>query len=315
MLGIRTTADRAVHAVEGQRWLDQPGYRLERMMALGFNLLGERGRRLQSALHGTWLGHPIHPALTDVPLGAWTAGLVLDGVDMIAPRSGGLGRAAQIANGVGILGGFGAAATGAADWQYTHDTARRVGLAHGVINSSALGLYLVSWLARRRGKSALGRGAGVLGYALATTAAYLGGDLVLRHRIGVDRSEISLEPREFVPVLASADLSPDEPRRVRHDGVEVVLIRRGEKVYAVGEQCPHLSAPMSEGWLYRGDLVCPWHGSHFDLETGAPVNGPATAPLACYETRIQDGVVEIRRRPHVQTDSAETKYATAVVSR
>ena len=155
----------------------------------------------------------------------------------------------------------------------------------------------------------------MLGYALATTAAYLGGDLVLRHRIGVDRSEISLEPREFVPVLASADLSPDEPRRVRHDGVEVVLIRRGEKVYAVGEQCSHLSAPMSEGWLYRGDLVCPWHGSHFDLETGAPVNGPATAPLACYETRIQDGVVEIRRRPHVQTDSAGTKYATAVVSR
>ena len=138
---------------------------------------------------------------------------------MISPRSGGLGRAAHIANGVGILGGFGAAVTGAADWQYTHDTARRVGLTHGVINASALGLYLVSWHARRRGMVARSRGAGVLGYVLAVTAAYLGGDLVFRHRIGVDRSEISLEPREFVPVLASADLSPDEPRRVRHDGV------------------------------------------------------------------------------------------------
>ncbi len=284
-------------------------------MALGFNLLGERGRRMQSLLHGTWLGHPIHPALTDIPLGAWTTALVLDGLDVITPRSSGLGRAANISIGVGILGGIGAAVTGAADWQYTHDTARRVGLVHGVLNASALGLYLASWSLRRRGESARGRGAGVLGYLLAATAVYLGGDLVYRHRIGVDRSETSLEPREFVPVMATADLAPDEPRRVRHDGVAVVLVRRGEKVYAVGEQCSHLSAPMSEGWLYRGDLVCPWHGSCFDLESGAPVNGPATAPLACYETRIQDGHIEIRRQPHVQTDSDRTKYATAVVSR
>lgn len=315
MLNIRKKADQAVHAVEGQRWLDQPGYRLERAMAMGFNLLGAHGRRLQNLLHGTWLGHPIHPALTDIPMGAWTAALILDGADVLNPRSRGVAQAADIAVGIGIVGGLGAAVTGATDWQYTHDTARRVGLTHGVLNASALGLYLVSWRDRRRGRHARGRGTGLLGYLLASTAGFLGGDLVFRHRVGVDRSETSLEPREFVPVMIAAELASDEPRRVNHQGVTVVLVRRGPHVYAVGEQCSHLAAPMSEGWLYRGDLVCPWHGSCFDLESGAPVNGPATAPLACYETRIRDGHIEIRRQPHVEADSDESKYATAVVSR
>ena len=62
-----------------------------------------------------------------------------------------LGRAANISVEVGILGGIGAAVTGATDWQYTHDTARRVGLVHGALNASALGLYVASWRFRRRG--------------------------------------------------------------------------------------------------------------------------------------------------------------------
>jgi nitrite reductase/ring-hydroxylating ferredoxin subunit len=233
-------------------------------------------------------------------MGAWTAALILDGADLLSPHSRGLAQAAV---------------TGATDWQYTHDTARHVGLTHGVLNASALGLYLVSWRDRRRGRSARGRGIGLLGLLLASSAGLLGGDLVFRHRVGVDRSETSLEPREFVPVMMAAELASDEPRRVNHENVTVVLVRRGPQVYAVGELCSHLAAPMSEGWLYRGDLVCPWHGSCFDLESGAPVNGPATAPLACYQTRIRGGHIEIRRQPHVESDSDESKYATAVVSR
>jgi nitrite reductase/ring-hydroxylating ferredoxin subunit/uncharacterized membrane protein len=312
---IRSIAGRAVHAVESQQWLDQPGYKLERAMALGFNLLGEHGQRLQSGLHGTWLGHPIHPALTDIPLGAWTAALVFDGMDALTARPAGLGRAAEFAIGIGTIGGIGAAMTGAADWQYTHDTARRIGLTHGVLNASALALFLVSLRYRSRGLFAIGRGTAVLGYLLAAVAGHLGGDLVFRHRVGVDRSETSLAPRTYVPVLASADLAPDEPRRVSHEGVTVVLLRRGEQVYALGEQCSHLAAPMSEGWLYRGELVCPWHGSRFNLDSGVPVDGPATAPLACYDARVREGLIEIRRRPHVQARSTGRTYATAVVSR
>lgn len=312
---IRTIADRAIRTVEGQRWLDQPGYRLEHTLALGFNLLGTRGRRLQNLLHGTWLGHPIHPALTDVPLGAWTAALVLDGIDAVSSRPDGFRQAAHLAVGVGIVGGLGAAVTGLTDWQYTHDTTRRAGLVHGVLNSAALGVYLVSWRDRHHGRLSRARTTGILGYCLVAAGSYLGGHLVFHHRIGVDQSEPGLQPRQFVAVLAAADLDPDTPRRVEHSGVAVVLVRRGEEIFAVGDQCSHLAARMSQGWLYRGDLVCPWHGSHFDLETGAPANGPATAPLACYETRVRDGQIEIRRLPPVPTRTRGAKFATAVVSR
>ena len=312
---IRTMADRAVTAIEGQRWLDEPGYKLERLLARGFNLVGARGRSLQNVLHGTWLGHPIHPALTDIPLGAWGGALVLDCVDAVSTRPDGFRQAAHVAVGIGIVGGLGAGLTGVTDWQYTHDTARRAGLMHGVLNTAALGLYVMSWRDRRDGRFRRARILGALGYTLVASAGYLGGELVFRHRIGVDQSEPSMQPREFVPVLATADLEPDTPHRVEHSGVAVVLIRRGERIFAVGEHCSHLAAPMSQGWLYRGELVCPWHGSHFDLDTGAPANGPATAPLACYETREADGQIEIRRRPPVPAPSRETRFATAVVSR
>jgi nitrite reductase/ring-hydroxylating ferredoxin subunit/uncharacterized membrane protein len=315
MITVRNAADKAIHAVEGQRWLDKPGYQVERAMATAFNLLGARGRKLQNFLHGTWLGHPIHPALTDIPMGAWTLALILDGVDVVTPRSLRMRGSADVAVGIGIVGGIGAAVTGATDWQYTHDTARRVGLTHGILNGSGLALYLISLHNRRNGKISRGRGVGAVGYLLALTAGFLGGDLVFHHRVGVDRSETSLEPREFVPVLASSELVGDVPHLVRYDGVSVVLVSRDGVVHAVGAHCSHLSAPMSEGWLYRGDLVCPWHGSCFDLESGAPVNGPATAPLALYETRVNHGQIEIRRRPHVETHSEQEKYATAVVSR
>jgi nitrite reductase/ring-hydroxylating ferredoxin subunit/uncharacterized membrane protein len=312
---IRTTANRAITTIEGRRWLDKPGYTLEHLLAQGFNLLGARGRALQNVLHGNWLGHPIHPALTDIPLGAWTAAVILDGIDAAVTKPAGFRQAAQAAVGIGIVGGLGAAVTGATDWQYTHDTARRVGLVHGVVNTAALGAYSMSWRDRRDGRFGRARALGVVGYVLAVSAGHLGGELVFRHRIGVDRSEPSLEPREFVPVIAASALEPDTPHRIDHAGVKVVLIRRGERIFAVGEQCSHLSAPMSQGWLYRGELVCPWHGSHFDMDSGAPANGPATAPLACYETREAGGQIEIRRRPPVSAPTRGPRFATAVVSR
>lgn len=315
MPDIQTMADRVVRTIEGQRWLDQPGYKLERVLAEGFNLLGARGRALQNALHGTWLGHPLHPVLTDIPLGAWTVALVLDCIDALSTRPEGCKQGAQAAVGIGIIGALGAALTGLTDWQYTHDTARRAGVVHGAVNTAALGAYLMSWRDRRDGRMTRARNVGLVGYLLVASAGYLGGELVFCHRIGVDQSEPSLEPRQFQPVLATSDLEPDTPHRVEHAGVAVVLIRRGERIFAIGDHCPHLAAPMSQGWLYRGELVCPWHGSRFDLNTGAPANGPATAPLACYETRVKDGRIEIRRRPPVPAPTPSAKFATAVVSR
>ena len=97
----------------------------------------------------------------------------------------------------------------------------------------------------------------------------------------------------FTSVAALDDLHQDESPQVEADGVSVVLVRHEQTVRAVGNRCAHLGlgAPIAEGWKYRGALVCPWHGSHFDLSDGRAVSGPATAPLNCFDVRVVDSSI------------------------
>ncbi len=142
MSGVAKFGAAAIEAIQRQRWLDTPGYKLEHGLALTFNLLGARSRAVQDVLHGRWLGHPLHPTLTSLPIGAWTAAVVLDAVDVVSSQGEGFRRAAQFAVGLGVLGGAGAALTGVTDWQHTQDKPRRSGLVHGLVNSVALGLNI-----------------------------------------------------------------------------------------------------------------------------------------------------------------------------
>jgi nitrite reductase/ring-hydroxylating ferredoxin subunit len=288
--------ERAARWIEGQWWLDTPSYKIEHGIALTFNLLGSGSHRVQDFLHGTWLGHALHPLITDIPVGAWTAALALDAIDVSRPRRfKALDDAARACVGLGIAGAVAAALTGTADWQHTQDNARRVGLVHGILNTAALGFYGMSWNQRLKGCSGRGRRLSVPGYLLVLVSGYLGGNLVFRHKVGVDHSDKGVEPRRFTPTLGFDELEPGKPTRVQCADVDVVLLRDGENVFAVGEHCPHLGAPMDKGWLYRGQLVCPWHGSRFDPDDGTPLKGPATAPLTAYETRLRDGRIEVRR--------------------
>lgn len=294
---VRRGAERAVHLIECQEWLDTPGYKIEHGLAFAFALSGRRARRLQDLLQGVWLGHPLHPVVVGVPMGAWTVAFVLDAVDAVVPRADGFRQAAQLSVGLGLLGGIGAALAGLADWQHTHDSARRAGLVHGVLNTVALTLHGSSWLDRRRGEHGRAKAASTLGYGLAIASSYLGGTLVFRHRVGVDHSDGRLMPRVFVPVLAEPALPEDTPTAVDCSGVPVVLIRHQGRISALGGACSHLAAPMAEGWLYRGCLVCPWHGSRFDLQTGAAVRGPATSPLTYFQTQVREGQIEVCHVP------------------
>jgi uncharacterized membrane protein len=238
-----------VHTVEGQQWLDRPSYKLEHLLALTFNLLGSSSKPAQDVLHGRWLGHPLHSVLTDLPVGAWTTALVLDGVDTVTGAPHRFGDAAQSAVGLGIIGGIGAALAGVTDWQYTHDNARRTGLVHGTMNAAALMFYVSSWRDRRRGRRGRALLCSTLGYGVVLASTYLGGTLVYRHRIGVHHADDQLEPRDFVPTVPVDELVEDVPRRVEHDGAGAVLIRHGNRVFGVGEHCAHLGAPVGEGWM------------------------------------------------------------------
>jgi nitrite reductase/ring-hydroxylating ferredoxin subunit/uncharacterized membrane protein len=290
----------AVAALARQHWLDRPGYRLEHALTLVFAAFGRRRESVSNAMHGTWLGHPLHPALTALPTGAVATAVTLDAVSVLPSHTDAMRDASRLALGVGIIGSLGAAATGAADWQHTHEANRRIGIVHGLLNVLATALYAVSWVDRRRGRQFRGMAETALGYGLTMASGYLGASLVYASGVGVDRSGPRLEVNDWTPVLAVTALD-GQPRRVEIDGVGVVLHRDGEDVLAVGEYCPHLGAPMSDAWVDRGRVVCPWHGSRFECQTGDVLKGPATASLPSYPTRIRDGMVEVRGSEEVGT--------------
>ncbi len=297
---LHNRMDRLLAVIGSQEWLDRPSYRLEHLVAIAFNSLGRSRDRIANALNGVWLGHPVHPPLASLTSGAIGTTVGLDALSLVPRRPkqelADASRFAIRALGLGILANLGSAVTGVADWQHTHEEDRRIGLVHGALNGLATGLFIMSWLDRRRGRHARGIVTTALGYGITMGASYLGGALVFASGIGIDQSGERLRAADWTPVLPVESLKNGKPQRVEVDGVGLVLCRTGNngEVAAFGEFCPHLAAPMSDGWVDRGRLVCPWHGSRFDLCSGEVLRGPSAAPLPRYQPRINDGMIELR---------------------
>jgi nitrite reductase/ring-hydroxylating ferredoxin subunit/uncharacterized membrane protein len=282
-----------IKAVDQQKVLDRLSDQIQPLVKDAFEAAGPAGREVKNILHGTWLGHPLHPALTDVPLGAWTAALALDAMESISGRRE-LGAGADAAIAVGLVGAAGAAVTGLTDWSETNGRARKVGILHGLLNVGATALYTTSLVLRRRKKRNVGMGFAMLGYAVSSASAYLGGHLVFSEQIGVNHAAAQEMPKEFVPVLPDAELREGEMKRADAGGVPVLLVRLEGAVCALAHTCSHLGGPLSEGKL-EGDVVqCPWHGSRFNVKDGSVVDGPATFPQPCFEARVREGQIEVR---------------------
>ena len=299
-------AESAAQGIERQEWMAPLEERLQRAVTGAFAAGGPAGRAVKNFLHGTWLGHPLHPVLTDVPIGAWTTALVFDALDASShgwPWQRPVRRGADDAIVVGIVGALGAAVAGVTDWQHTDGKARRTGLAHAMLNTIALGLYTGSLLMRRRGARGAGRTLAGAGFGVMLASAYLGGRLIYREHIGVDHAQRE-EPEGYLRALRESELREGQPVRAELNGLRVVVIKRGGRVYALGERCSHLGGPLAEGQLQEESIVCPWHGSRFALEDGRVLDGPATMPQPCFETRVRDGFVEVRRRPEARPAAA-----------
>ena len=282
-----------IKVVEQQAALEQLSDQIQPLVQNAFKSAGPAGRELKNILHGTWLGHPLHPALTDVPLGAWTAALALDAMESISGRKE-LGAGADAAIAIGLVGAAGAAVTGLTDWSETNGRARKVGLLHGLLNVGATVLYSTSLVLRRKQKRNAGMGFAMLGFAVSSASAYMGGHLVFGEQIGVNHAAAQEMPKEFVPVLADGELREGEMKRADAGGVPVLLVRCEGEVCALAHTCSHLGGPLSEGKL-EGDVVqCPWHGSRFNVRDGSVVDGPATFPQPRFETRVREGQIEVR---------------------
>lgn len=277
----------------GQEWLAPIEEGLQKAVSSAYSAGGSAGRKVEDALHGTWLGHPLHPVLTDVPIGAWTVTVALDAADAISGNDHNA-RGADAALLVGLVGAAGAAAAGLTDWHKTDGGARRTGVIHGLLNIGATALFAASLVLRRRRRREAAQLCSLAGYLVAGTSAYLGGNLVYGQRIGVDHAQREPIQNEFQPVYAEADLPEGKMARVEVQGVRILLARANGRIYAIGETCSHLGGPLSEGSLEGGGVRCPWHGSCFALSDGHVLEGPSTYPQPRYDVRVKDGQIEVR---------------------
>jgi uncharacterized membrane protein len=128
---------------------------------------------LRPVLEGEWLGHPLHPALTDLPIGFWTTSWVLD---ILGGRRS--ARTATVLVGLGIASAVPTVAAGLADWRHLSPERQRVGVVHAASNAVATACYVASFAARLRGRRARGIAWGMAGAGAATVGGYLGGHLV-----------------------------------------------------------------------------------------------------------------------------------------
>jgi nitrite reductase/ring-hydroxylating ferredoxin subunit/uncharacterized membrane protein len=270
--------------------IDQVAEPFSKAIRGAYEAAGPVGQQTKNALHGVWLGHPLHPVFTDVPIGAWTTALALDAASNGDP---GMRRAATFAMGVGLTGALGAAVTGLTDWSETDGQSRRAGLIHGLLNLTATTLFATAFALRRNDSHDGGRKCAWAGYAIAVGAAYLGGDLVYDQRIGVTHADTEF-PEQFTPILASAALADNSMVRARTGNADVLLVRQHGQVCALAHACTHLGGPLSEGTLKDGSVVCPWHGSEFALDDGRVLNGPATHNQPCLMARERDGQIEVK---------------------
>lgn len=253
-------------------------------------------QKIRNFLNGTWLGEPLHVVLTDVPIGAWTVAIIFDALDLIRKRRE-FSLAADTSIAVGLLGAAGAAFTGITDWSDVDPPARRLGLIHGLLNVGVTALFATSFFLRKKNSRTGGRVSAALGYGLMSLSAHLGGKMVYEQRVGVDRTAGESFPDDFTAILAESQLAENTPTRAMYEGVPILLVRRGQRIFALAETCSHFSGPLSEGNLVGDTIECPYHASRFSLEDGHVTNGPAVHRQPCLEVRVRSGQIEVRKPP------------------
>src|SRR5688500_18060487 len=249
---------------------------------------------LKNFLHGTWLGHPLHPVLVQVPVGSWTSAGLLDAIPPLRP-------AATVLIGTGVAAAVPAALSGAADWSEQGIGVRRLGALHAVSNTVALGLYVGSPVARAKGRGGLGRVLSYTGLGIATGSAAVGGHMSYAQSSGASHAATAARAlsSDWIDLGPLDDLPEGRPalRTGKGGSVDVPLavVRRGARVDVFVGACSHLSGPLHEGSVEdvhgHACLVCPWHGSAFDLDRRCARRGPAANGQEKLEVRMEAGRV------------------------
>jgi len=274
-----------ISSLERARALDRlvgPAQRAARLLRPG---------RVRDALHGVWLGHPLHPVLAQVPAGTWLSASLLDAWPGSSPGTAAASRRLVLA---GLAAALPAALAGSADWSELHEQQMRVGVVHALANTAAVALYAASLAAPDRAA----RGLRLAGLTAVAAGGLLGGHLAFRQSAGANQAEPVphlTEPgwHDLMTAAELAGLPAGQPARRTLGDVPVVVIRDEQGVYVLADRCSHLSGPLSEGDYRDGCLTCPWHGSTFRISDGTVARGPATAPQPTFRTRITGETLQV----------------------
>jgi nitrite reductase/ring-hydroxylating ferredoxin subunit/uncharacterized membrane protein len=250
-------------------------------------------RPIKDFLNGTWLGHPVHAALTDLPIGALTVAIVLDII--------GQPVAADVTVLIGVLAIVATAVSGLADYTDVDGTARSRATVHATVMTTALVLFVIS-LVIRAGSPAdrtVPIALLVIGYLVLTVGAEIGGDLVYLIGTNVNRHAWRGAGAKWLPLQLGdlTDIPEGGPTKVKAGINTLILVRTGDTILALHEQCAHAGGPLSEGTIVDGCIQCPWHGSRFSLSNGHVARGPAMYDQPAYEVRKVDTGWEVRRAP------------------
>lgn len=277
-------------AVDAQsRWSKPLGDFNHRWLAAIFHPI----RPIQNLLNGSWLGHPVHAVVTDVPIGALTVSIVADVI--------GQPIVADVSLLIGVLAMVASAVTGAADYTEVDGTARNRATVHSVVMVVSLVLYLISLAIRSTGPA--DRLAPILvalvAYLLLALGAAIGGDLVYLIGTHVNRHAWRGAGANWIKLDLGdlTDIPEGGPTKLKAGINELAVVREGDRILAVHAQCAHAGGPLAEGSLVGDAIECPWHGSRFRLANGHNVRGPAMYDQPAYDVRrAETGGWEARRQ-------------------
>jgi nitrite reductase/ring-hydroxylating ferredoxin subunit/uncharacterized membrane protein len=271
--------------------------------------LADRGTIMKS--RAQIKGHPIHPMLVAFPIAFLYGALGFDAAGRIAGWPGGWATGAYLSL-AAIASGLVAGVPDLIDYLYAvppNSSGRARATQHMLVNVSALAAFAAGWMFRDRATLIPGVGTLLLeavGVGLVTWGGWLGGTLVYRNQIGVDHryaragkwkeQAVADTPGRPVVVAEEDELQVDQ-MKLLHVGDRRIVLARTERGYAAfDDRCSHKGGPLADGALICGTVQCPWHGSQFDVHTGAVKAGPASTPIGTFAVEVADGKVQLTLR-------------------
>jgi len=301
---VSSPRNTAAHVlVKDWKWLDAFATFFDWLVGGFYKIPGTGWIRL--LLHGTWpLGHPLHPAITDITVGAYTAAVAIDAYVVWGTHPT-VEPAADFALIVAFASSLIAILSGLTDWQHTFGEEKRTGMLHALIMIVATLAFLASIILRFDGNPGDRPGAlwiSGIAWAVMLVGAFFGGELPYGYGTEVNRQAFEEHPTKWQKLdVAPSALEDRKPVVAKtKDGTAVFVVKIDGKIHAMGNTCTHAGGPLNEGTWVGGDrceIQCPWHGSVFCAKDGSVKAGPATFPEPVYETRLPDGGgLEVRAR-------------------